>query len=161
MVAAAAAAASDGMALPTVFEQAAAGVGVGGEGVDVAQVCIVRDGETARMGGCEEQTRLTLQVREVEHVKLIVLTYKNKGRTEHCNNDLTIWGSEKTLWNFETIEPIEFALFLLFVDVFTHRPSSVCERERYGGYGSARGAVDHSCERRRQERSQKVVGSGR
>ncbi|CAM9577804.1 unnamed protein product [Pylaiella littoralis] len=61
VVAAAAAAASDGMALPTVFEQAAAGVGVGGEGVDVAQVCIVRDGETARMGGCEEQTRLTLQ----------------------------------------------------------------------------------------------------
>lgn len=62
-VAAAAAAASDGLALPTVFEQAAAGVGVGGMGTDVAQVCIVRDGDTARMGGCEEQTRLTLQVR--------------------------------------------------------------------------------------------------
>lgn len=70
VVAAAAAAASDGMALPTVFEQAAAGVGVGGVGVGVAQVCIVRDGETARMGGCEEQTRLTLQVREAERVKL-------------------------------------------------------------------------------------------
>lgn len=69
VVAAAAAAASDGMALPTVFEQAAAGVGVGGVGMGVAQVCIVRDGETAKMGGCEEQTRLTLQVRETEHLK--------------------------------------------------------------------------------------------
>lgn len=70
VVAAAAAAASDGMALPTVFEQAAAGVGVGGVGVGVAHVCIVRDGEAARMGGCEEQARLTLQVREAEHAKI-------------------------------------------------------------------------------------------
>ncbi|CBJ30921.1 conserved unknown protein [Ectocarpus siliculosus] len=61
VVAAAAAAASDGMALSTVFEQAAAGVGVGGGVAAVAQMCIVRDGEAARMGGCEEQTRLTLQ----------------------------------------------------------------------------------------------------
>lgn len=63
VAAAAAAAASDGMALPTVFEQAAAGVGVGGLGSGVAQVCIIRDEDTARMGGCEEPTRLTLQVR--------------------------------------------------------------------------------------------------
>eukprot|EP00903_Cladosiphon_okamuranus_P016883 g15565.t1 len=61
VAAAAAAAASDGMALPTVFEQAAAGVGVGGLGSGVAQVCVIRDEDTARMGGCEEQTRLTLQ----------------------------------------------------------------------------------------------------
>ena len=65
VVAAAAAAASDGMVLPTVFEQAAAGVGIGG--ADAAQVCIIRDGEAARMGVCQEQTRLTLQVRNVEH----------------------------------------------------------------------------------------------
>lgn len=68
VAAAAAAAASDGMVLPTVFEQAAAGVGVGGLGSGVAQLCIIRDGEAARMGGCEEQTRLTLQVRDAEHV---------------------------------------------------------------------------------------------
>ncbi len=66
VAAAAAAAASDGMVLPTVFEQAAAGVGIGGVGADAAQVCIIRDGEAARMGGCEEQTRLTLQVIKAE-----------------------------------------------------------------------------------------------
>ena len=61
---AAAAAAADGIALPTVFEQAAAGVGVGAAGSGGwQQLCIVRDGEAARMGGCEEQSRLTLQVR--------------------------------------------------------------------------------------------------
>lgn len=72
VVAAAAAAASDGMALSTVFEQAAAGVGVGGGVAAVAQMCIVRDGETARMGGCEEQTRLTLQVRIEGHTGMDV-----------------------------------------------------------------------------------------
>lgn len=64
-MAAAAAAAADGMALPTVFEQAAAGAGVGVAGSGASQqLCIVRDGEAARMGGCEEQTRLALQVRD-------------------------------------------------------------------------------------------------
>lgn len=63
-MAAAAAAAADGMALPTVFEQAAAGVAVGVAGSGGSQqLCIVRDVEAARMGGCDEQTRLTLQVR--------------------------------------------------------------------------------------------------
>ena len=64
MVAAAAAAAADGLALPTVFEQAAAGVAVGVAGSGGSQqLCIVRDEDAARMGSCEEQTRLTLQVR--------------------------------------------------------------------------------------------------
>lgn len=65
VAAAAAVAASDGIALPTVFEQAAAGVaGVGaGAGPDAPQLCVVREGEVAKMGGCEEQTKLTLQVR--------------------------------------------------------------------------------------------------
>lgn len=71
VAAAAAAAASDGMALPTVFEQAAAGVGVGVLGSGVAQVCIIREDDTARMGGCEEQTRLTLQVRDSHHANKI------------------------------------------------------------------------------------------
>lgn len=63
-MAAAAAAAADGMALPTVFEQAAAGVAVGVAGSGGSQqLCIVRDLDAARMGGCDEQTRLTLQVR--------------------------------------------------------------------------------------------------
>lgn len=71
VAAAAAAAASDGMVLPTVFEQAAAGVGVGGVGAidHAAQACIIRDGEAARMGGCEEQTRLILQVRKAEQAR--------------------------------------------------------------------------------------------
>lgn len=69
VVAAAAATASDGMVLPTVFEQAAAGVGVGGAGASIVQLCIVRDGEAARMGGCEEQTRLTLQVRHASRTR--------------------------------------------------------------------------------------------
>lgn len=64
VAAAAAAAAPDGMALPTVLEHAAAGVGVGGAGSGVVQLCIVRDGDAARMGGCEELARLTLQVTE-------------------------------------------------------------------------------------------------
>lgn len=67
MAAAAAAAASDGMALPTVFEQAAAGAGVGGAGAGVL-LCVVRDGDAARMGGCDELTRLTLQVRVVYEI---------------------------------------------------------------------------------------------
>lgn len=74
VAAAAAAAASDGMALPTVFEQAAAGVGVGGLGPGVAQMCIIRDEDTARMGGCEDQTRLTLQVRDAAHANTRVVS---------------------------------------------------------------------------------------
>lgn len=68
MAAAAAAAASDGMALPTVFEQAAAGAGVGGTGAGVL-LCVVRDGDAARMGGCDELTRLTLQVRVAYNIQ--------------------------------------------------------------------------------------------
>lgn len=60
--AAAAAAAADGMSLPTALEHTAGGGVAGVEGAGVLHSCLVRDGETARMGGCEEQTRLTLQV---------------------------------------------------------------------------------------------------
>lgn len=59
--AAAAMAASGGVALPPGLEAAAA-AGMGGawtEGV----MCIIRDGEMARMGGCEEQSKVALQVR--------------------------------------------------------------------------------------------------
>lgn len=57
---AAAAAASGGMALPAAFEAAAAaGAGAGGSG---GLLCIIREGEVAKMGGCGEQATLTLQV---------------------------------------------------------------------------------------------------
>lgn len=119
VVAAAAAAASDGMALPTVFEQAAAGVGVGGVGVGVAQVCIVRDGDTARMGGCEEQTRLTLQVRETEHLEIDFFFKIYHGRILTAN----ALGVKRVKWSYLRCRSSVVCV------PHTHRPISVCERE--------------------------------
>lgn len=62
-VATAAAAASGGLTpLPPGLELAAA-AGAGGVGAGGVILCVVRDGEAARMGNCDEQATLTLQVR--------------------------------------------------------------------------------------------------
>lgn len=159
---AAAAAASDGMALPTVFEQAAAGVGVGGLGSGVAQVCIVRNEDAARMGGCEEQTRLTLQVRDADHAnKGFCLRYT--GSTQNIPFTVCRIAADVRMANLHN-HSFGWSCLCQHVTcgcIDVCDPLSVCERERYGGHVGARGAIDNSCQRRRQERSEEVVGPGR
>lgn len=50
------------MALPPGLETAAAAGGVGGGWANEV-TCVVRDGDSAKMGDCEEQMRIILQVR--------------------------------------------------------------------------------------------------